>query len=143
MRDAPGVVVLGSIAYRGDHGRVFWRACPAQYAADQGCAHYCRSGQPGRDRQTANNSETGKACFPAASEIAAAAAGFARIARTSCGPCTGASAAAFGKTEAKIKAETKTQSKAKTRARAQSIAKATSPARKGGAKAEAKTQEAR
>ena len=142
MRDAPSVVVLSSIAYRGDHGRVFWCACPAQYAADRGGAHYCRSGQPGRDRQTANNSKTGKACSLAADEIAAAAAsGFARTARTSCGPCTGASAAAFGKPEAKNKAETKTQSKAKTRA--QSIAKATRTARKGDAKAEAKTREAR
>ncbi len=146
MRHAPGVSVLGSIACRSDYGRVFRPTLAAQYAAGRGSAHHCRSGQPGRDRQTAKNSGAIKARSTAPSEIAASAAGRpARTAGTGCGPCTGATAAACGKTEAKTEAEAKAEAKAKTqgKAKTQSHTKAASPALTGGAKAEAETQEAR
>jgi hypothetical protein len=149
MRHAPSVLVLGSIAYRGDHGRVFWRAVVTQYTAGRGCARHCRSGQPGRDRQTKKNTETVKAGSTAPGENAATATGCpARTARTGRGTGAGAPTAAFGKTQAKTEAKGKgetqaeTQGKTHTKTEAQGRTKATCPAVTGGAKAEAKTQEA-
>ena len=135
MRHAPSLFVLGSIAYRGDHGRVFRRADAAQYAAGRRFVHRSRSGQPGRDRQTAKFAETIKTCTTATGEIAAPAAG--RTTRSA-----GASAAAFGKTQAETQAETKTKTQGKTKTSAQSCAKAAGSARTGRAEAKAKTEEA-
>ena len=145
MTDAPGVFVLGGIAYRGDRGRVFRCAGAAQYTAGQGCAHHRRSGQPGRYRQTEKFTETIKTCATATGESAAAGrpARTAGTAGTDCSPCTGAAAAAFGETQGKTETETKAKTETKGKTRTQSRAQAAGPALTGGAKAEAKTQEAR
>lgn len=139
MRYAPVGFVLGSIAYRSGYDRVFRCAVTVQYTASGRCADHCRSGQPGRYRQTNKNTETVKTRSTATSEktTSSSAGGRAGATRTDCG--TGASAATLGKTEAK----TEGQGKAEAKTRAKSGIKAARPTHTGGAKAEAKTQEAR
>lgn len=134
MKHAPGVSVLGSIAYRGDHHRVFRCADIAQYATGRGCADPRRTCQPGGDCQTAETA-VGKI---ASHQNSATAAG--RPPGTGCGTRAGAPAATLVGAETKTK--TKAQGQEEAASKAKGCTKAAGPTRKRGPKAEAETQEA-
>lgn len=141
MTHAPGGLVFGGIAYRGDLGCVFGRACLAYDTASRRCACDRGSGQPGRYRQTNGITETVKTCAAATSQGAPSAA--CRNSRTARAGCrTGAATPAIGKTETEAQTQAETQSNTQAKTRAKSRVKAKDPTAAGGAETETKTQEA-
>ena len=143
MKYAPGVFVLGGIAYCGDHGRVFRRAITVEYATDQRRARNGGSGQAGRRCQTEEAAQTGKASTPTAAQITTTATGCpARAPRADRRAPSGTTATTFGKTEAQAQAQAQSEAEAQTKGEtgAQACAKTSGQDGKSGSEAETQTE---